>query len=196
MKNNQQNKPRHSDYFQPSQAGIGPRDIERINTYFTFVSAKKGELLLREQEICETLYFVKSGSARTYHLTALGSEKTRYIALEGSFITALGSFISGKPSFEWVEAIEDCELFFISRKDFYGLLEKLPELNITYRQFIERAYIHQNSKIESLVTLSAKQRYEKLLLENPMMVQRLPGKIIASYLDIAPETLSRLKHKA
>ncbi len=66
---------------------------------------------------------------------------------------------------------------------------------IFYQRILEMAYSFQNKKIEGLVTLSAKQRYELLLKETPILVQKLSNKILASYLDIAQETLSRLKSK-
>jgi TRAP-type mannitol/chloroaromatic compound transport system substrate-binding protein len=62
-----------------------------------------------------------------------------------------------------------------------------------YQKILEKAYSFQNRKIETLVTLTAKQRYEQLLTENPAFVQRLSNKVLASYLDMREETLSRLK---
>ncbi|MES2690255.1 MAG: Crp/Fnr family transcriptional regulator [Bacteroidota bacterium] len=170
-------------------------DTQKIRERFIKISVKKNEVLLKEGEVAGSLYFILKGVVRTYYLTAHGSEKTRYIGFEGSFITGLASFISRKPSFEWVDVLEDTELLVISHADFYALTDEIEQLNKHYRYFIEQAYIHQNHKVESLVTQSARQRYENLLKEKPHFIQRLSNKVLASYLDVTPETLSRLKAK-
>lgn len=171
------------------------QDTAKIRERFKKISVKKNEMLLKEGEVAGFLYFIIKGAARTYYLTAHGSEKTRFIGFEGAFITGLASFISRKPSFEWVDVLEDAELLMISHEDFYALTNEVQQLNKHYRHFIEQAYIHQNHKVESLVTQSARQRYENLLKEKPHFVKRLSNKVLASYLDVTPETLSRLKGK-
>ncbi|WP_224751260.1 Crp/Fnr family transcriptional regulator [Mucilaginibacter pankratovii] len=107
--------------------------------------------------------------------------------------TALASFMSREPSFEFVEVLEEAELLAITRADFFKLTTELPAWKDFYCRLLELAYIHNNHMIESLVTLTAKERYQQLLNQNPRIVQRIPNKIVASYLDITPETLSRLK---
>ena len=140
-------------------------------------------------------YFVNKGCIRTYYLTKQGHEKTRYIAFDGSIATSISSFISKQPSFEFVDTLEDSELFVISHENFYQLVNDIPQWEKFYRTLLEMAYIYQNKKIENLVTLTAKQRYDKLLKENPIYIQRLSNRMLASYLDITQETLSRLKSR-
>jgi len=113
--------------------------------------------------------------------------------LDNHMGTAMASFISQKPSVEFIDALEDTELLAINRKDFYLLCEQLENYKLFYLRILEKAYTFQNRKIETLVTLTAKQRYEQLLKETPIYVQRLSNKVLASYLDMREETLSRLK---
>src|SRR5690606_27386851 len=112
-----------------------------------------------------------------------------------SIATSISSFISQKQSFEFVDTLENSELYAIRHKDFYQLVSDIPLWEKFYRTLLEMAYLYQNKKIETLVTLSAKQRYDKLMAETPIYIQRLSNKILASYLDITQETLSRLKSK-
>jgi CRP-like cAMP-binding protein len=151
--------------------------------------------LLSEGETCKDLYFVHRGSIRTYFVTARGQEKTRHIAFENAIITSISSFISQKKSTEFVETLENSELYAINHKDFYQLLSDIPLWEKYYRLFLESTYLCQNQKIENRITLSAKQRYDKLMSEEPIYIQRLSNRILASYLDITQETLSRLKSK-
>lgn len=168
-------------------------EIDEISSYFKFRKVKKNSLLLSAGETCKEFYYVQRGGLRTYFLDKKGQEKTRYIMLDCSIGTALTSFISQKPSFEFIEALEDTELLAISHADFHRLNKEMNAWKEFYQKILEMAYSFQNKKIENIVTLSAKQRYEQLLKENPQFVQRLSNKILASYLDMTQETLSRLK---
>ncbi|MBA4852129.1 Crp/Fnr family transcriptional regulator [Emticicia sp. BO119] len=174
---------------------LNDEQIDSIASYFKPKTIKKNTFLLSEGEICKELYFVHSGCIRTYYLTTQGHEKTRYVAFEGSIATSIASFISQQPSLELVDALEDSVVYVISHKDFHGLIAELPAWAEFYRMLLEMAYLYQNKKIENLVTLSAKQRFDKLMAETPIYIQRLSNRILASFLDITQETLSRLKSK-
>jgi|SRR5690606_17745579 CRP-like cAMP-binding protein len=182
-------------YYLRVNTNLDDKQIDRIISYFKFRAEKKNTALLSEGEICKELYFVHSGCIRTYYLTKQGHEKTRYVAFENSIATSISSFISQQQSFEFVDTLENSEILVISHRDFYQLVSEIPQWEKFYRVLLETAYLYQNKKIESLVTLTAKQRYDKLMAENPFYIQRLSNKILASYLDIAQETLSRLKSK-
>lgn len=174
---------------------IAATDINSIIACFKKRSIKKNTILVSEGETCREMYFVHSGCVRTYYLTKQGKEKTRYIAFANSFVTSISSFIAQQPTFEFVEALETSELYAIRHSDFYQLISTIPQWEYFYRSLLERAYLFQHKKIEDLVTLSAKQRFDKVMEETPFYVQRLSNKILASYLDITQETLSRLKTK-
>ena len=169
------------------------KDLDKVLDCFKTRWIKKNEILVSAGEICKEFYFVRNGCIRIYFITKKGHEKTRYIMTEPSIGTALTSFISQKPSFEFMDAVEKTELLVISHTDFYCLVDEIPSWKNFYLKIMEMAYSFQNRKIESLVTLSAKERYEQLLKENPRVVQGVSNKIVASYLDIKQETLSRLK---
>jgi CRP-like cAMP-binding protein len=169
--------------------------LDEITSHFKPLTVKKSTILLSQGETCNKLYFVNTGCIRTYYITGQGNEKTRFIALEGMVATALSSFISQQPSFEFVDVLENSSLLYISHANFYKLVREVPEWEQFYLKLLEHAYLYQNKKIEKLVTLSAGDRYNILMKERPIYVQRLSNKILASYLDITQETLSRLKSK-
>jgi CRP-like cAMP-binding protein len=132
---------------------------------------------------------------RAYYLTEQGIIKTRLIATQGMVASSLGSFISRQPSFELLDVLEDSAILIINRVDFFQLLDDFPEWRQFYTTLLESAYLFQNKKIEQLVTLSALERYQLLLKDRPDLVNRVSNKVLASYLDITQETLSRLKSK-
>ncbi|HVW95377.1 MAG TPA: Crp/Fnr family transcriptional regulator [Mucilaginibacter sp.] len=172
---------------------VTAESLNQITACFKPINVRKGDMLVLQGERCKRLYFVNSGCVRTYYTTKQGSEKTRLIALEGMIITAMSAFISGQPSFETVEAVEHSNLLYITHADFYKLVEELPEWRLFYLRLLELAYIYQNKRIGERTTQSARERYAILMKEQPQYILRLSNKILASYLDITQETLSRLK---
>ena len=182
-------------YLLKTLADFDEKELEKIAECFKPKSVKRNYLLLHEGEVCKHFYYIHTGCIRTYFIDKNGHEKTRYIMLDCNTGTALTSFISQKPSFEFVEALDDTELLSINYQDFYRLNKEIANWKIFYQRILEMAYSFQNRKIEGLVTLTAKLRYQQLLKENPHFIQRLSNRVLASYLDVREETLSRLKSK-
>lgn len=130
--------------------------LSRILPCMKLKSVKKNQILLAKGETCNEFYFVVKGCLRTYFITKEGAEKTRYIMLGPSMGTALSSFITQQPSFEFIDAPEDAEVFAMDYANFSRLRTELTQWNLFYQRILEMAYTFQNKKIESLATLSAK----------------------------------------
>ncbi len=171
------------------------QELEKISNCFKPKTVLKNSILLSEGSICKEFYFINKGCIRTYFIDKNGHEKTRYVMLDKHIGTALTSFVAQRPSIEIVEAIGDTELLVINHSDFFSLNKEMDSWKNFYQRILEMAYSFQNRKIEQLVTLTAKQRYENVLKENPILIQCLSNRVLASYLDIREETLSRLKSK-
>jgi CRP-like cAMP-binding protein len=176
-----------------SYSTFSEQQLHQIVSCFKPVSVQRNEIILRAGEICEQLYFVYKGCLRIYFINKEGFEKTRQVILEDNLGSALTSFITQKPSIEFIDAQENSELLAVSHKDFYNLLVEIVEWKALYQQILEMAYVQQSRKVEALMTLNAKQRYEKLLKGNPVLIQRLSNRVLASFLDMREETLSRIK---
>lgn len=170
-------------------------ELEIIASSFKPKLFNRNTIILERDEVCKEFYFVYKGCLRTYFLDIDGRERTRYIMLDFNIGTALSSFIYQNPSFEYLDALEDTEVLAISYSDFFRLNKELPNWTFFYQKILEMAYSFQNKRIEDLIMLTAKERYEQLIKERPEFIKRLSNKIISSYLDIAQETLSRLKSK-
>ncbi|MFQ6600283.1 Crp/Fnr family transcriptional regulator [Flavobacterium sp. C3NV] len=176
-------------------AQVSEPDMNKIMSCTTTHNVKRNTIILSQGQVCNNLYFLEKGCMRTYYITKEGQEKTRLISFDNTPVTALTSFINQKPSVEYIDALEDSELLSISHDDFFMLLNEIPSWALFYRRMLELAFNFQNNRIEDLVTLSAKERYEKLVQDRPHYIQRLSNRIVASYLGISQETLSRLKSK-
>lgn len=177
------------------EIAITSAELDTVLAYFKPLSLEKNELLAVQGQTSQRMYFVGKGCLRVFFITESGQEATRLIVFENRFATALTSFISGAPSHEFVQALEPTELLYIAQKDFYHLLTLVPVWDKFYRHYLEMAYVNNTNRLMSFITQDAAERYRQLLDQNPQIVLRLSNKIVASYLNISQETLSRLKSK-
>lgn len=181
--------------FIRDKVAISEEELDAILPFFKTLAAKKNKLLVSHSEYSQQLYFVEKGCLRIFFINEEGQESTRFLAFENHFASALVSFITEVPAVEYVQALEDSELLCINRKDFFYLLEKYPVWEKFYRHYLEFAYVTNTNRLMSFITMDAKTRYENLLKERPIVVKRLPNKVVASFLNISQETLSRLKSR-
>jgi CRP-like cAMP-binding protein len=170
-------------------------DLATILPYFQVRQIKKNEQLLSDGEVCRQVYFINAGSVRAYFIDEMGNEATRYIAFENNFITVLNSFITQTTSSEFLQATENGEVLTIAYQDFKQLLGTVPVWKDLYIKQLEIAYVTNAWRLESFIKMDAKERYDHLLATNPKVIQRIANKIVANYLGITQESLSRLKAK-
>jgi CRP/FNR family cyclic AMP-dependent transcriptional regulator len=174
---------------------LTPEQEELIDSCFKPVSARRNEILLQKGAIARQIYLVIKGCLRVYLIGEDGSESTRFLILDGHAGTAFPSFILKKPSAAAIQSLEPSELLTLSYPDRDLLFRKVPGWETMYRIGLEMDYIASIQRIESLITMDAKARYNILLEHQPELIQRLPARIVADYLGISQETLSRLKSK-
>ncbi len=167
--------------------------FDLIKGHFKIRTLKRNEFLLRAGETCKYNYFVNSGCIRFYTTNKEGNEMTRYFAFEEKFGTALTSLIQQQPSIEFMQSIMDSEVLMITRKDFYHLVQTMPEVSSVYQNMLEQAYIMSQERIYGFQGHSALERLEWLMTQQPKILSKLSNKVIASYLGVTPFTLSRLK---
>ncbi len=171
------------------------QDLDIILSCFKLEMVKKNDILLNDNETCKHVFFVSSGSIRAFFIDEKGNEATRYIAFENEFITILNSFITQTKSKEFLQATENGQILAISYDDFRQLLYILPIWKDLYIKQLEIAYTTNAWRLESFIKMDAKERFDYLFETNPRVIQRLSNKIVANYLGITQESLSRLKGK-
>ena len=154
---------------------------------------RKRQYLLQEGDINKHTAFVSKGMLRSYTVDDKGNERIIQFAPEGWFIGDLYSLITKEPSTQNIDAIEDSELILVSSEAQDHLQNVIPEfLKFNYQQ-VRGAYIALQKRLADMFTLSAEEKYTKLLNTYPDIVQRVPQHMIASYMGLTPETLSRVR---
>ena len=178
------------------QIDVTDEDVAVFCSKFKPKEVKRGEILLEAGSVCRHMYFVNKGCLRVYLVDDAGRESTRVLIPEGRFGTAFPSFILQEPSQAFIQSIGPSEILYLTYTDFRALPDIMPAWEKLYLINLEQGYIESIKRIESLITMGAKERYALLMENSPGLIQRLPSKIIADYLGISQETLSRLKSKA
>ena len=155
----------------------------------------KGEMLLSYGDIAKFAFKVKSGCLKSYVIDNTGKEHILQFAPEDWLIGDMDSATNLKPSVIFIDAIEDSEVSFISTADFGDFSSLDKKLLIEMSTKLRNNLIATNKRIISLLSATAKERYIEFTQTYPTLVQRLPLKLIASYIGITPEYLSDLRRK-
>ena len=168
---------------------------ELIKSYLTPKKIRKNQYLLQEGDVCKFIAFTEKGALRAYSVDEKGSESIIQFALEGWLISDLFSFLTGEPATYNIDALEDSELLLTSRPAYEDLLKKLPKYEAYMRFQLTGAYISMQRRLTSIISLSTEERYANLTSLYPDIVQRVPQHMIASYMGLTPETLSRVRSR-
>lgn len=160
---------------------------------FAYKELKKREYLLREGERCNYLAFIIKGGMMCYYNKG-GKRYIDEFSLDHEFITDYSSFLNAVPSDKNIQCIEDAKVFVISRKQLDGLYERdNADFERLGRVMAEQLYLQWHEKSKSLLMDSATERYTKLIKNRDQLPQRVPQYLIAEYLGITPESLSRIR---
>ncbi len=177
------------------KVSLTAEEQEVIRNYLTPKKIRKKQYLLQEGDICKSSAFVEKGALRAYSVDNNGAEHIIQFALEGWTISDMYSFLTGEPATYNIDALENSELVIIDKSAHENLLQKVPKYETFTRLQITGAYIAMQKRINSTNSLSIEERYLDFTKTYPNIVQRVPQHMIASYLGLQPETLSRIRRK-
>lgn len=155
---------------------------------------QKGEFLLKGGDVCDHVSFLTKGLARVYNIVN-EEELTINFAFEGNYITDYPSFVTRKPSFDYIIAMENVEVLQINYTQLQRIYEAYPIWQKFGRLMAEYILVFVVERNKSLLFLSPEERYLKLMQERPKVISNVPLKYIASYLGITPEALSRIRKR-
>ncbi len=156
------------------------------------ITLKRNEFLKVKGSTDLHLYYVESGSLRVF-MEDEYEEHTIRFGYKNSFIAALDSFISEKPSDLYIQAIKKCELKVIHKNVFMDFIGSTTENLSLWHKILAQLIFQQMEREVDILTQSPTERYRRVLQRSPQLFQEVPHKYIASYLRMTPETLSRIK---
>ncbi|GAB4017293.1 Crp/Fnr family transcriptional regulator [Spirosoma sp. KCTC 42546] len=172
--------------------GFSGDDLAKILSAFTLQVVKKNELVVEEGKVSKHIGFVESGMFQ-YFVLKDGDEITTYISIENTFLASLLSFIGEVPARENIRALTDSSISLISKTSLQKLINELPRFKEFYIGLLEASICGIDATRHDLIVLTAEQRYEKMLTEEPHLLQKIPLQYLASILGVTPRHLSRIR---
>ena len=170
-------------------------DKQLCKQYFEPVLFPKNRIIEEEGKIQKHLYFVVSGFMRLFHYNDNGDEITTHINCPPGFITSYFNFINQTKSPENLECITESELMRITKKDLDLLTQKSTAIKDFSISVLQQSVEYNENRSRELATLTAEQRYKKLVENFPSTIHNVPIQYIASFLGMKPESLSRIRRQ-
>lgn len=153
----------------------------------------KGQYVVQQGDICKYSGFIISGCTRTFYVDDDGQEHIVMFSKENWWASEIGSFVTQTPSDYNVQCIENTELIQLSYSDQEALFKEIPKLERFFRLILEKAFVASQKRIITSFSLTAKEQYLNFKKQYPKLEQRIPQYMVASYLGISKEFLSRIK---
>jgi len=153
----------------------------------------KGQYIVQQGDVCENSSFLISGCTKTFYIDEKGQEHIVLFAIEDWWVSDMGSFITQTPADYNIQCLENTELIQFSYHNQELLFKELPKLERLFRKMIEKALVSSQKRIVRGFSLSAKEQYLHFREQYPTIEQRVPQYMIASYLGITKEFLSKIK---
>lgn len=173
---------------------LSQEEIDGIVETLTIRRYAKGDLLLKEGQVSTEAYFVLEGCVRQYYLVD-GEERTINFFTEEQWVISMHSMANLQASKHFLECCEDSFLVVGNREKEEALYRRFPNLATVSRRVMEKVFAEQQELMGSYFTDTPEQRYLKLMETRPDLLQRLPQYLIASYIGVKPESLSRIRKR-
>lgn len=177
------------------QITISEEELAYIESLVRTKRLRKKQYLLQEGDVCRYHCFIAQGLMRTYSVDEKGFEHIIRFAMEDWWISDRESLLSGNPSRFNIDAIEDSELILFAKEDWAAICAALPAVNEFITNILNKSFVVSQNRIHEAISTTAEEKYRYFIERYPQFALRVPQSMIASYLGIAPETLSRLRGK-
>ncbi|MDF7815883.1 Crp/Fnr family transcriptional regulator [Hymenobacter sp. YC55] len=175
---------------------LSDNDFALVAAAFTPKRLRRRQYLLQEGEVCKYFAFVLEGALRQYSVNNKGVEHILHFAVENWWIGDRESFVMLTPSPYNIDALEDSHLLLITHPQLQELMLTVPAMTRLVRELDQRNFIATQRRLHASFGSTAEERYAELQQQHPDFLQRFPQHMIASYLGVTAETLSRVRQKA
>jgi len=175
------------------QANLSDHEVQLMRSMAVERSLRRREFLLQQGQVCRYKIFITKGLLRAYSAGGDGSEHIVQFSPENSWITDPESLDKGSPSNSNIDALEPSEVVLWTKKDLHYLAANIPGLKAYFDKLISRSSYMFRQRLLSAISLTAEEKYEEFIKKFPHLLERVPLHMVASYLGVTRETLSRIR---
>ncbi|QRQ99813.1 Crp/Fnr family transcriptional regulator [Dyadobacter sandarakinus] len=168
---------------------------EEVRKAFKEKHLRKRQYLLQEGDVCKHMAFIVKGAGRMYAIKENSHETVIRLAIESWWLGDYESYNLQTPSQYYIEMTEDSDVLLVTRESMLELTKTVPAVDLMIREIDRKGTIATQKRIHSSISLDAEERYEQIVKTYPDFIKRFPQSMIASYLGISAETLSRIRKK-
>ena len=168
-------------------------ELSLLDSILVPMKFSRGQLVLKEGEVCHYIYYVDRGLVRLFYFKN-DKELTEHLQVEGNIVMSIESLFKERPTKLQIEAIENSIIYGLPRQSLEEIALHNGNIQILYRKILEESLIQSQVHADMLRFETAQDRYKKLCKMQPQIVLRAPMNYIASYLQMTPETLSRVRN--
>ncbi len=174
---------------------LTPKELELFHSILHVKKYKKKQFLFQANEINTFTGFITKGCIKNYIIDEKGNDFIMYFAIEDWWVGDISSFNEQKPGTLFIETIEDTELLTFDFNGYQRLINEVPKFERHFRILMQRALYTLQMRFFHTLACPAEERYLEFIKKYPQVVQRVPQQLIASYIGVTPEFLSKVRHK-
>lgn len=171
---------------------LSPEATKALSLIMEPMKLAKGEVFIKEGDIAHYVHYVEKGLVRQFYYKNK-RDLTEHISYEGNVVICLESYLRQEPTRLMAETLEPSIIWRMSKENFYRLTEEMREVELLYRKIFEYSLLVSQQKADDMRFETAHDRYRLLMERHPEIVKRAPLVHIASFLQMSPETLSRVR---
>ncbi|MFD2148521.1 Crp/Fnr family transcriptional regulator [Mucilaginibacter antarcticus] len=176
------------------QAGLSATETDQVYGLALQRNISRKGVLLQEGDVCRHKVFIAKGLLRTYRAKSDGSEHIIQFSPENSWTVEPESYDKSIPSAYTIDALEPCDVLLWTKKDFVSLQEDIPKLKSFSQHVISNNIYINRQRVFSTISSSAEEKYDEFIRQHPNLFARVPLHMVASYLGVSRETLSRIRN--
>lgn len=181
-------------YYKKLVPRINDTELTALENCFTVRQLQKGDFLIKKGQVCRHVSFINKGLVRLYY-SFEGKDISIGFIGDGAYASEYESFLTRKPASQNIEALTGVELVDLGYDDMQQLYSQYPSLQEFGRKIAETLFIMLNQRNTALLALSPEDRYRQMIETNPSLLQHVPQYMLASYIGVTPEHLSRIRKK-
>lgn len=175
------------------KGSLTPEEIRQVEQVIIPRKIRRYQYLLQPGEISNHIGFVVKGCLRQFRISENGQEHIMRFAIENWWVSDFESFLSGQPSKSYIDALEDSEIVMMEKQSYDILIQTIPNFKSLINKLTTKNFEVHQARIYSNISESAEERYNNFIISYPSINQRVPLHMVASFLGLSRETLSRVR---